>query len=65
MLEKGGHKWLVPGDEPTVADITVFPYVAFAEDSSSGALQLKDYPAVLGWVSRVKGLPGYEPLPNT
>jgi len=65
VLESEGHKWLVPGDEPTVADIAVFPYVAFAEDSSSGALQLKDYPAVLGWVSRFKGLPGYEPLPGT
>lgn len=64
-MEQQGENWLVPGNEPTIADIAVFPYIAFAEDSSSGVLQLKEYPAVDRWVARFKALPGYEPLPNT
>jgi len=55
--------WLVEGDKPTIADVAVFPYVALAESSSDGAISLDDYPSVLSWVNRVKGLEGMPQMP--
>ena len=51
------------GDEPNVADLSVFPYVFLAESSSDGALKLDDYPHIGAWISRVVSLPGLCPLP--
>ena len=59
-----GNKWLVEGEDATIADIACFPYIAFAEHSSDNAIILSDYPAVSAWLSRVKDLPGYVPLPG-
>lgn len=59
-----GNIWLVEGDSPSIADIHVFPYVAFTEHSSDSAILLSDYPAVSAWLDRVKSLPGYIPLPG-
>ncbi len=46
-------------EQPTIADIAVFPYVALARD---GKINLDAYPAVLAWIDRVKQLPGYIPM---
>jgi glutathione S-transferase len=46
-------------EQPTIADVAVFPYVALARD---GKINLDAYPAVLAWVDRVKQLPGYIPM---
>ena len=46
-------------NRPTVADIAVFPYIALARD---GHLPLEDCPAILAWLSRIRDLPGYQPL---
>jgi glutathione S-transferase len=62
--EAHGHEWLVPGPRPTIADVCVFPYVAYAEDSSKGALHLGDYPALSRWLARFKALPGYVAPPG-
>ena len=62
--EAAGRAWLVAGDAPTIADVCVFPYVAFAEDSSKGELRLGEYPALSRWLSRFKALAGYVPLPG-
>eukprot|EP01038_Epipyxis_sp_PR26KG_P011800 gene11800-15789_t len=56
--------WIVTGNDPTVADIAIFPYVAFAEHSSNGEIQLKDYPEICDWLARFKQLPGYVSPPD-
>jgi glutathione S-transferase len=62
--EKTGRHWLVDGDAPSIADIAVFPYVAFAEHSSENEIQLRAYPSVLLWIQRFKKLPGFVGLPG-
>ncbi len=59
-----GRTWLVAGDAPTIADVHVFPYVAYAEDSSKGALKLANYPAVAAWIAAFAKLQGYVPPPG-
>jgi glutathione S-transferase len=59
MNEKNGQNWLVNGSNPSIADIAVFPYVAFIEHSSDNAIQLSAYPAVLAWIERFKALPNF------
>jgi glutathione S-transferase len=46
-------------EQPTIADVAVFPYVALARD---GKINLDAYPAILAWIDRVKQLPGYRPM---
>jgi glutathione S-transferase len=46
-------------EQPTIADVAVFPYVALARD---GKINLDAYPQVLQWIERVKQLPGYIPM---
>ncbi|WOJ90155.1 glutathione S-transferase N-terminal domain-containing protein [Methylocapsa polymorpha] len=55
-----GRDWLELG-RPTIADIAVFPYTALAED---GGISLEPYPNLRAWIERVKGLPGFIPLPG-
>jgi glutathione S-transferase len=52
------HDWLAL-DQPTIADVAVFPYIALARD---GKIDLDAYPLVLQWIDRVKQLPGYIPM---
>lgn len=56
--------WLVSGATPSIADVAVYPYVAYAEDSSKGEISLRDYPAVSAWLARFKYLPGYVAPPG-
>ncbi len=56
----GSHDWLELG-RPTIADCAVFPYVALAPE---GGIALGPYPAVRGWIARVKALPGFRPMPG-
>ncbi len=58
-----GENWIATKEHPSIADIAVFPYVAFTETSSSGALSLAEYPAVVAWIDRVKALPNFSPMP--
>ncbi|HEY9887466.1 MAG TPA: glutathione S-transferase [Candidatus Obscuribacterales bacterium] len=46
-------------EQPTIADVAVFPYVALAPD---GKIDLTPYPHVLAWIDRVKHLPGFIPM---
>lgn len=48
-------------DRPTIADIAVFPYVALAHE---GGIDLTPYPHILAWIERIKGLPGFVPMPG-
>ena len=53
QLEK--NEWLVLG-RPTIADISVFAYVALAP---MGDISLQPYPHVRAWIERIKKLPGF------
>lgn len=57
MLDKhlSEHLWL-ECDRPTIADVACFAYVALAPD---GKISLEPYPHVVGWIKRIKQLPGY------
>lgn len=50
-----GEDWLVLG-RPTIADVSVFVYVALAP---MGDISLEPYPAVGRWIGRIKGLEGF------
>lgn len=52
------NKWFVLG-RPTIADLSVFVYVALAP---MGDISLQPYPNVLVWFERVKKLPGFFPI---
>jgi glutathione S-transferase len=54
------ERWLALG-RPTIADISVFVYVALAP---MGDLSLQPYPAILLWIERVKALPGFISIPG-
>jgi glutathione S-transferase len=51
-----GQPWLMPGDHPSIADVACFPYTALAHE---GNVSLAEYPAVVAWCDRVRGLPGF------
>lgn len=48
-------------DRPTVADVTVYPYVSLAEQ---GDITLAPYAEVQTWMARIQALPGYIPMPG-
>lgn len=50
--------WLACG-RATIADIAVFPYVALAP---MGDIALTPFPAVRGWIDRIRALPGFIPI---
>lgn len=47
------------GDEPTVADLSLYAYSHTAED---GGFDLSAFPAVQAWLTRVAALPGHIPM---
>lgn len=53
-LETGS--WLMPGPDPSIADIACFPATALAHE---GDFSLADYPAVVAWSDRIRALPGF------
>jgi glutathione S-transferase len=61
FAEQLGHDWLCPLDHPTIADIACFPDVMLAEE---GRVLLHEYNAVRRWTDRVKGIPGFSPMPG-
>lgn len=52
--------WLA-GEEPTIADVACFPYVALAHQ---GRIDLAPYPGVRRWIERVKALPRFVGMPG-
>jgi glutathione S-transferase len=55
-----GKDWLA-ADEPSIADVSVFPAVALSHDSGIGH---EDYPAINLWQRRVRRLPGFVGMPG-
>lgn len=52
------HDWLTDAG-PTVADLALFAYTHVADE---GGFDLARWPAVSGWIGRVRALPGIVPL---
>lgn len=52
---QAGEEWLALG-RPTVADLSVFVYVALAP---MGDISLEPYPRVREWIGRIRGLRGF------
>lgn len=50
-----GHRWLA-ADQPTVADVACFPYVALAPE---GGIPLDAYPAIRKWVWNFRHQSGF------
>ncbi|MEM9776385.1 MAG: glutathione binding-like protein, partial [Chloroflexota bacterium] len=48
------------GENPTVADMACYPYVAMAGE---GEIDLAPYDHVNAWIARIQAMPGYIPLP--
>lgn len=55
-LEQTG--WLA-ADRPTIADISLYSYVARAPE---GNVVLHDYPRIRAWLERIEALPGFVPF---
>lgn len=47
-------------NRPTIADIACFPYIALSHE---GNVSLDSYPHVKAWISRIKTLPRFIPMP--
>ncbi|WP_156840286.1 glutathione S-transferase family protein [Novosphingobium aquimarinum] len=54
--ERAGRRWLVEGEQPTIADIAVFVQVILCEE---GGVSRLDYPAVRRWIDSVRGIRGF------
>ena len=50
------------GEEPTIADVSAYSYVAHAPE---GNVSLDDYANVRAWLARVEALPGFVAMPRT
>ena len=54
------REWL-EGDQASIADIAVYPYVEALPDAKLG---LEPWPAVRAWLGRIAALPGWLPMPQ-
>jgi glutathione S-transferase len=54
------HAWFT-GERYGIADIALFPYTDVAPH---GGFDLSQYPAVLGWLARVRATPGFLSMPD-
>jgi glutathione S-transferase len=50
------------GQEPTIADIAAYSYIAHAPE---GGISLEPYPNLRAWLKRVEALPHFLPMPVT
>jgi glutathione S-transferase len=58
--EFDGAGWFV-GAAPTIADIALFPAIALSRDFG---IEHDEYPALRRWMRRVRGVPGFVPMPG-
>lgn len=54
------HEWITL-DIPTIADVSLYPYIALAHE---GKVDLSSSPYVVAWLTRFKALPGYVSMPG-
>ena len=55
-----GTRSFLCGENPTVADIACYPYVAMAGE---GEIDIAPYSNIQAWMTRIQGMDGYIPLP--
>lgn len=55
------HRWLAQGEQPSIADLAVYPYAALAGD---GEIDLAPYAHLHAWFARIRALPGYIDMPG-
>jgi glutathione S-transferase len=59
--ELATSRYLV-GDEPTIADVAGYSYIAHAPE---GNVALDEYANVQAWLARIEALPGFVAMPRT
>ncbi|MHA3734172.1 glutathione S-transferase family protein [Pseudomonas sp. Eth.TT006] len=57
-----GQTAYLAGDEPTIADVSAYSYIAHAPE---GNVSLAEYGNVRAWLARVEALPGFVGMPRT
>ena len=57
-----GQRNFLTGDQPTIADIAGYTYIAHAPE---GNVSLAEYPGVRAWLARIEALPGFVPMQRT
>lgn len=60
-VELGQTPYLA-GEEPTIADVSAYSYIAHAPE---GNVSLDEYGNVRAWLARVEALPGFVGMPRT
>ncbi|WP_422344667.1 glutathione S-transferase family protein [Parasphingorhabdus sp.] len=60
--ELAGRDWIAGGPKPSVADVTLYSYIARAPE---GNVDLSGYLEVNAWLSRIEALPGFVAFPQT
>ncbi len=58
LRDIAGGQWIV-GDEPTIADVACYPYVALSGD---GGIDHDDYPAIRNWLRAFHALPRFHAM---
>ena len=53
------REWIALPGSPTIADVTLYSYIASAPE---GNVDLSPYPAIRQWLERVEALPGFVPF---
>ena len=62
MEQQLGESRFLAGDQPSIADIAFYTYVAHAPE---GNVSLSDYPEVRAWLASIEALPGFVAMPRT
>ena len=57
-----GQSRFLAGEQPSIADIAFYTYVAHAPE---GNVSLADYPQVRAWLASIEALPGFVGMPRT
>lgn len=60
--ELEGRDWIAGGQNPSIADIALYSYIARAPE---GNVDLSGYPEVNAWLARIEALPGFVPFKQT
>lgn len=62
MEQELGNSKFLAGDQPTVADVAAYTYVAHAPE---GNVDLSDYPHVRAWLGSIEALPNFVGMQRT
>ncbi len=61
-LQASPGQWLAGGDQPTIADVALYSYIARAPE---GNVNISSYGTVAEWLRRIEALPGFVPFRRT